>query len=123
MTAAHRRLPLGSQVKVANLENGREAIFKINDRGPYVINRIVDLTQKGAQDLGFARDGIVPVKLEVVACGQWVKADAPVEASTPQPEVQQEDAKGAEPRSPIPWERIPVVPPQPPSASETPPPS
>jgi rare lipoprotein A len=77
LTAAHRRLPLGSQVKVANPENGREAVFKINDRGPFVIDRIVDVSQSGAQKLGFERDGIAPVKLEVIACGKWVKGAEP----------------------------------------------
>ena len=77
MTAAHRRLPLGSQVSVVNLANGRETTLKINDRGPFVASRILDVSQQGANTLGFRKDGTVPVKLEVVACGQWVKSKDP----------------------------------------------
>ena len=111
MTAAHRRLPLGSQVKVINEQNGREAYFKINDRGPYVADRIIDISQSGAQKLGFERDGVVPVKLEVVACGKWKRtAEAPA-AETFDAE-QPPRAEGApEPASPIPWEMLPTPPP------------
>ena len=87
LTAAHRRLPLGSQVRVANPENGREAVFKINDRGPFIIDRILDVTQSGAQKLGFERDGETPVKLEVIACGKWVKGaeEKPQASAEPAP--------------------------------------
>ena len=111
MTAAHRRLPLGSQVKVTNEQNGREAYFKINDRGPYVADRIIDISQSGAQKLGFERDGVVPVRVEVVACGKWQKtAEAPpAEIYDTEPPAQA--SPGPEPTSPIPWERIPTPPP------------
>jgi rare lipoprotein A len=70
LTAAHRRLPLGSRVKVTNLENGREAEVLINDRGPFVGGRILDMSAKGAKELGFTNAGTAPIRLEVEACGK-----------------------------------------------------
>ena len=69
-TAAHRRLPFGTQVKVTNLGNGKSVLVRINDRGPYVKGRIVDLSRAAANDLGMTEDGTVRVKLEVVKEGQ-----------------------------------------------------
>jgi rare lipoprotein A len=57
MTAAHKTLPLGTYVTVINLENGRSAILRVNDRGPFVDGRIIDLTHAAAEKLGIARDG------------------------------------------------------------------
>ena len=53
LTAAHRTLPLPSIVKVTNLENGRSLVLRVNDRGPYAKNRIIDISKRGAQLLGF----------------------------------------------------------------------
>jgi rare lipoprotein A len=64
MTAAHRTLPFGSKVRVTNLRNGRSAIVRINDRGPFVRGRIIDVTPAVARILGF--DGLAPVTLEVL---------------------------------------------------------
>jgi len=63
MTAAHKTLPLGTKVKVTNTQNGKTAEVRINDRGPYVKGRIIDLSKAAAQTLGI--DGTAPVKLEV----------------------------------------------------------
>src|SRR5687768_12194400 len=52
-TAAHRTLPLGTWVKVTNLKNGKSVVVRINDRGPYAGNRIIDLSYAAAQSLGF----------------------------------------------------------------------
>lgn len=69
MTAAHRRLPLGTTVKVTNLRNSREATLRINDRGPYVRGRVLDVSHKGAQVLGFTDAGTARVRIESVrAC-------------------------------------------------------
>lgn len=57
VTAAHRTLPLPSIVRVTNLENGRSIIARVNDRGPYVKNRIIDLSEKGAELLGYKNKG------------------------------------------------------------------
>ncbi len=66
MTAAHRTLPFGTKVKVTNLWNGRTAIVRINDRGPFHGNRIIDLAHGAAQRLGLVSSGIAQVRLEVV---------------------------------------------------------
>lgn len=65
MTAAHRTLPLGTHVKVTNLENGKSTEVRINDRGPFVKRRIIDLSYAGAQALGMVDSGIAMVKVEV----------------------------------------------------------
>ncbi len=66
MTAAHRTLPLGTYVRVKNLKNGRSVIVKINDRGPFVRGRIIDLSYEAARRLGMIKDGVVPVEITVV---------------------------------------------------------
>lgn len=66
LTVAHPTLPMSSYVRVTNLENGRKAILRVNDRGPFVRNRIVDLTRRGAEMLGFATKGIARVRVEEV---------------------------------------------------------
>jgi rare lipoprotein A (peptidoglycan hydrolase) len=65
LTAAHPTLPLGTEAVVTNLENGRQVEVKINDRGPYVDNRSIDLSKKAAKELGFAEKGVAKVKIEV----------------------------------------------------------
>jgi rare lipoprotein A len=57
MTAAHRTLPLGSKVRVTNQNNGRSVIVRINDRGPFVKGRVLDLSKGAAQQLGFVSSG------------------------------------------------------------------
>lgn len=65
-TAAHKSLPLGSKVRVTNLNNGRSQVVTINDRGPYIAGRIIDLTVGMAERLGFFGAGLAPVKVETV---------------------------------------------------------
>ena len=65
-TAAHRTLPLGTLVKVTNPRNGKWLIVKVNDRGPYVGHRVMDLSYGAAQMLAFRQRGIERVKLEVI---------------------------------------------------------
>ncbi len=67
MTAAHKTLPLGVYVKVKNRDNGRETIVRVNDRGPFVKNRIIDLSYAAAKKLGVDRAGTAPVT--IVALG------------------------------------------------------
>jgi rare lipoprotein A len=64
LTAAHRTLPFGTFVRVTNLNNGRKVVVRINDRGPFVKGRVIDLSQAAAQQLKFV--GLVPVSLETV---------------------------------------------------------
>ncbi len=66
LTVAHRTLPLGSVVEITNLENGRSAVARINDRGPYVRPRIVDCSQAVASALGFAKDGLASVRVRLL---------------------------------------------------------
>ena len=66
MTAAHRTLPFGTYVMVTNLDNGRSVKVKINDRGPFVKDRIIDLSYAAAQVLDAVGPGVVPVKIEVL---------------------------------------------------------
>ena len=64
LTAAHRNLPFGTHVRVTNRRNGRSIIVRINDRGPFVRGRVIDLTPAAARALGFS--GLVWVNLEIV---------------------------------------------------------
>ena len=66
MTAAHRTLPFGTKVRVTNLWNGRTAVIRINDRGPFIDHRVIDLGHGAASDLGLTASGIAQVKLEVL---------------------------------------------------------
>ena len=66
MTAAHRTLPFGTYVMVTNLDNGKSVKVKINDRGPFVKDRIIDLSYAAAQVLDAVGPGVVPVKIEVL---------------------------------------------------------
>jgi len=66
MTAAHRHLPFGTLVRVTNLTNGKETVVKINDRGPFIPGRIIDLSYAAAQAIGMVQAGVVPVKVEVL---------------------------------------------------------
>lgn len=66
LTAAHRSLPLNSHVRVTNLENGQSVIVLINDRGPYVDGRVIDLSTAAARHLGMIKEGLVPVRIEMV---------------------------------------------------------
>ncbi|WP_244490824.1 septal ring lytic transglycosylase RlpA family protein [Aureimonas frigidaquae] len=64
MTAAHKTLPLGSRVKVTNLNNSRTVVVRINDRGPFVKGRMIDLSKGAAQKLGFVGAGHARVQIE-----------------------------------------------------------
>lgn len=63
LTAAHRTLPFNTVVRVDNLDNGKSVIVRINDRGPYVDNRIIDLSRRAARDIDMIGPGIAPVQL------------------------------------------------------------
>ena len=66
MTAAHKTLPLGVYVKVYNRDNGREAVVRVNDRGPFVKGRIIDLSYAGARKLGYDEVGTANVRIEAL---------------------------------------------------------
>ena len=65
LTAAHRTLPFGTRVRVTNKRNGRSVVVRINDRGPFVRGRVIDLTPAGAKALGFS--GLAPVEVQRVS--------------------------------------------------------
>ena len=67
VSAAHRTLPLPSVVQVVNLKNGRSIKVRVNDRGPFAHSRILDLSRRAAQLLGFEREGTAPVRVQIVA--------------------------------------------------------
>lgn len=70
LTAAHRTLAFGTVVRVTNMNNGRSVKVSINDRGPHVRGRIIDLSAGAARALGMKTDGVVPVRLEAFARDQ-----------------------------------------------------
>lgn len=70
MTAAHRTLPLPSYVRVTNLSNGRSVIVRVNDRGPFMKNRLIDLSWTAAKKLGFIEQGHARVRVELVLPGE-----------------------------------------------------
>jgi rare lipoprotein A (peptidoglycan hydrolase) len=66
-TAAHPALPMGTRLYVTNLKNGRSVTVRVNDRGPFVDGRIVDLSYAAAHEVGALGDGVVPVRIRVVS--------------------------------------------------------
>lgn len=76
LTAAHKTLPFGTRVKVTNVSNNQTVEVTINDRGPYVENRVIDLSKSAAEKLGFVNQGIADVKVEVIDAGDG-KSSAP----------------------------------------------
>ncbi len=66
-TAAHKTLPMGTKVRVINLSNNKSEVVTINDRGPYKKGRVIDVTIGTAEKLGFVKNGVVPVRVEVLS--------------------------------------------------------
>lgn len=66
LTAAHRRLPFGTRVRVTNLENGRNVVVEVNDRGPFVRGRIIDLSRAAFRQIADVSDGVVRVRVQVL---------------------------------------------------------
>ena len=64
LTAAHKTLPFGTKVRVTNKKNGRSVVVRINDRGPFIRGRVIDLTPAGARELGFS--GLAPVDVALI---------------------------------------------------------
>lgn len=69
LTAAHRSLPFGTKVRVTNVANNESVEVVINDRGPFVENRVIDLSKSAAEKLGFVNQGLADVKVEVIDAG------------------------------------------------------
>lgn len=66
LTAAHRYLPFGSKVRVTNLDSGRSVVVTINDRGPFIHDRVIDLSKGAAQAIGVVSSGVAPVRLDLI---------------------------------------------------------
>ena len=66
LTAAHKSLPFGTRVRVTNLNNGRSVIVKVNDDGPHIPGRVIDLSKGAAERIGMLSSGVAPVRLEVL---------------------------------------------------------
>jgi rare lipoprotein A len=66
LTAAHRSLPFGTRVKVTNLKTGRSVVVRINDRGPFIRNRVIDLSYGAARAVGLHRSGLAKVQVLVL---------------------------------------------------------
>ena len=83
MTAAHRTLPFNTVVRVENKVNGKEVEVRINDRGPFIKGRIIDLSLRAARAINMVRAGVVPVKLKIVRQGtvpQYTASGTPLNA-------------------------------------------
>ena len=66
LTAAHKKLPFGTKLRVTNVQNGKSVIVRVNDRGPFVKGRIVDLSRAAFNRIGHTREGVLNVKVEVL---------------------------------------------------------
>lgn len=86
-SAAHKTLPLGTHVRVANLASNTEIIVRINDRGPFVKGRIIDLSYAAAKDVGLLGPGVAPVRIEALA-RQVGEVEAPMGLKRPVVEIQ-----------------------------------
>lgn len=78
LTAAHRSLPFGTKVRVTNVANNESVEVVVNDRGPYVDNRVIDLSKSAAEKLGFINQGLADVKVEVIDAGDGKGKNQPV---------------------------------------------
>ena len=70
-TAAHPTLPFGTTIRVTNLKNSKNLLLRVNDRGPVLGRRLVDVSWAAAKRLGFVHSGVTPVRVEVVAYPKW----------------------------------------------------
>ncbi len=87
MTAAHKTLPMNTMVRVTNRRNGRSVVVRINDRGPFVSGRIVDLSYTAGKRIGIDKTGTAPVTLEVLGFDSLIASVAAKKGSLPRQEV------------------------------------
>jgi rare lipoprotein A len=113
LTAAHPTLPLPSIVQVVNLQNGRSLQLRVNDRGPYIDGRLIDVSRRSAQLLGFETQGTAPVRVKILKSQSIAAAEA---AMRSRGEILLAQAGGAAP-SPV---LVPAAAPPQPSAAEPP---
>jgi len=86
---AHKLLPLPCRVRVTNLRNGRSTIIRLNDRGPFIAGRTLDVTEPVARELGFYEAGLAPVRIEVLSVGdaRWRVSGSTIPRALPVPPV------------------------------------
>lgn len=77
LTAAHRTLPFGTRLRVTRTDNGKSVVVRVNDRGPHKAGRVVDLSYAAAAQIGLVRDGVAPVKIEVVGSSSTASTSVP----------------------------------------------
>ncbi|MCZ8185559.1 MAG: septal ring lytic transglycosylase RlpA family protein [Beijerinckiaceae bacterium] len=85
LTAAHRTLPFGTKLKLTNVQNGRSVIVRINDRGPFVRGRMLDVSRGAASALGFVGQGTARLKVEPLSAMASLSEARPVDRTTPAP--------------------------------------
>ncbi len=103
MTGAHKTLPFGTYVKVTRADNGRSVVIKINDRGPYIKGRVIDVSRKAAEKLGMVNDGVVEVTVEKTsksassssATAESSRTPKPAPAPAPEPKKEVEEKQPA----------------------------
>jgi len=121
LTAAHRTLPMPSYVRVTNLENGRSLIVRVNDRGPFARGRIIDMSRRGSQLLGFQKQGTARVRVQILADrsramkarlknrAELAKVGSPITVDRlPKPRVQSQSLPPSAPTSPAPAGTLPA---------------
>ena len=80
MTAAHKTLPMDTFVRVTNLTNGRQVVLRINDRGPWGEGRVIDVSERAAELLGFKRAGLAQVRVEQIETSDFQATTVPIAA-------------------------------------------
>jgi rare lipoprotein A (peptidoglycan hydrolase) len=90
LTAAHRTLQLGTVVRITNIENGRTATVRVNDRGPYKRGRVIDLSAEVARQLDMKKDGLAEVRIEAFAADQTPEVLAAAGQTPPAPDDPQQ---------------------------------
>ncbi len=110
LTAAHPTLPIPSFARVTNLDNGRSVVVRVNDRGPFLHNRAIDLSYLAAYKLGYVRDGSAPVEVELI---DPARPTAAIPPAPPNPAAAAVPAGTAVPT--IPAAAVPSTPPVPPA--------
>jgi rare lipoprotein A len=121
LTAAHRRLPFQTWVEVTNLSNGKQVDVRINDRGPFVKGRIIDLSQAAARNIDMLRAGTARVRLKVIQPPSAIPVTSPGAPNIP-PSAPPNIPVSTPPREPVEITAAPAVVPAEPAASATEPP-
>jgi rare lipoprotein A len=81
LTAAHLTLPFGTTIRVTNLKNSKDILLRVNDRGPFIARRVLDVSWAAAKHLGFVHSGTTQVRIEVVTYPKWFLAPSMAKAN------------------------------------------